>query len=364
MNGDDEFWSLAMEPPSITSKSAAAAANSMINDSDEEDMLPIMQAFTILPPEPSSLQTPLTLTIHMNCNDGILADVSGIPWDAALLLSGFLYGTSEGRRFCYDACSFTENDNAMHDGGGILELGSGLGIVGLAAAASALAMKAEEDRSNILSENDTNKKYGRVVLTDLNDTEILSRLKRNVDANIDMIAETTHTPMDTINILNNNSRFKSKIGDLTISVEPCDWVDISHTLELDSNNIPMTRETSSELMTDDLKPSRPFNLIIGSALVYLPGHACAAADTIFYYLRCNNHENKLESSWRKRQAIILQLPDRAGFTTHFLPRCQELGLSVTCRELDEELVKGVQQGWDRRIPSVGDYRLYFIFTSS
>lgn len=383
---DDEFWSLAMLPPTdVNSTNCATNGDEAVseglynNQIDQDEEISIIQSFSICPTDPS--QDPLNLNLRMNCNDGILSDVSGIPWDAALLLSGFLYGTNEGRQLCYDACFGDDCD------GGILELGSGLGIVGMAAVAAAssvhnnLQINGDDTRCNGKSyreELQIKKKVGaynntsrRVVLTDLNDTEILSHLRKNIDANLDRIIDASQRNKSKVSNStcqpdcksqsNINRVSKTMIGNLELSVAPCDWIDVSNALEVNSSR--KSTETNTGHSSIEQMPSGPFNLIIGSALIYLPEHASACADTLFYYLSGVKKDNLnitgLEES-PKRQAVILQLPDRAGFTTHFLPRCLDLGLRVLCHELDKELVEKVQQGWSRRIPSASDYRLYFI----
>eukprot|EP00571_Detonula_confervacea_P003046 CAMPEP_0172317436 /NCGR_PEP_ID=MMETSP1058-20130122/31567_1 /TAXON_ID=83371 /ORGANISM="Detonula confervacea, Strain CCMP 353" /LENGTH=386 /DNA_ID=CAMNT_0013031989 /DNA_START=184 /DNA_END=1340 /DNA_ORIENTATION=+ len=381
-NNDDEFWSVAMLPPTDQSADfaheTATAEGSENSSCSDDDMISTTQSFTILPPDIAS-QNPLILNLHMNCNDGIMSDVAGIPWDAALLLSGFLYGTREGRQLCHDACF--EDNGGVHDGGGILELGSGLGIVGLAAAAAASSLHSigQNGRDHVEihdgdnNNTNNNKDHGtsafaindckvvehlrnnasmnrRVVLTDRNNHGILSHLRRNVHANVDRVAEAVSSCISHNNNRNNDPNFQSTIGDLTIDVEPCDWIDVSNSLQINTNI--MSDKNNHNQSFDKKIPRGPFNMILGSALVYLPEHAAACADTLSYYLSsadiklCDSHDLP-----NRQQAIILQLPDRAGFSTHFLPRCRELGLTISCHQLDEEMVERVQRGWNRRIPS-------------
>eukprot|EP00581_Thalassiosira_minuscula_P014257 CAMPEP_0183723362 /NCGR_PEP_ID=MMETSP0737-20130205/14951_1 /TAXON_ID=385413 /ORGANISM="Thalassiosira miniscula, Strain CCMP1093" /LENGTH=390 /DNA_ID=CAMNT_0025953623 /DNA_START=43 /DNA_END=1215 /DNA_ORIENTATION=- len=383
-NDDDAFWSVAMLPPTETDHSVDCYGKEKVDvdgsaDHDNEDISPT-QSFTVLPPDPSS-QKPLVLSLQMNCNDGVLSDVSGIPWDAALLLSGFLYGTIEGRRLCYEACF--NNSDAMHDGGGILELGSGLGIVGLAASAGALSVRSalQSERGGVnfnvdnqldqeinnmeCSENDTDEtkqssngcaKNFRVVLTDLDNNEILSYLRKNVDANLNSIAESSCCESYS----KSHPKSVAIIGELSMNVTACDWAVVSRLAQTINTNLP-GRPQIEQFSEERDYPLGTFNMILGSALVYLPGHAAECADTLFHYLTSANNTTGFDKS-QKRQAIILQLPDRAGFTTHFVPRCRDLGLVVTCRELEEELVEKVQLGWKQKISSAEDYRLYFIAT--
>mmetsp|Transcript_26824 Transcript_26824/g.57043 ORF Transcript_26824/g.57043 Transcript_26824/m.57043 type:complete len:138 (+) Transcript_26824:2-415(+) len=134
-------------------------------------------------------------------------------------------------------------------------------------------------------------------------------------------------------------------------------MDIASSLSTDT---PISGRPIHDQVPNGNYPIGPFHLIIGSALVYLPEHATACADTLLYYLTFADDATGSDGSPAKRQAIILQLPDRAGFATHFLPRCRDLGLTISCRELEKELVDRVQLGWKRRILSACDYRLYFI----
>lgn len=323
----DDFWSIAF----LTKNDTLVEGEDDIYENSIHTSS--SKSFTFLPPE-SSDSYPLTMKIQMNNNGGVLDDVSGIPWDASLLLAGFLYGTHEGRRLCTKACSCDDiklrEVNATN--GGILELGSGLGIVGLAAVATVVAC----------SEGTTCN--SRVVFTDMKDDSILSHLKRNVDAN------TAHFEY----------LCESNVKSCNISVEGCDWMNVSHRLQT-----IMNRQTNDNLESDvynDLKG--PFNLILGSALVYLPEHAAACADTLYYYLSKSidgTKQHMVESiQGGERRAILVQLPDRSGFTTHFLPRCKELGLDVLCTEFDESLINRIEAGLKKTIASASDYRMYFI----
>lgn len=310
MNQADDFWSIAF----LSNNEAHCKDHGAGDEHDNE--FTSFKTFTIFPPEtvdPSSMiDDPLTIRVQLNNAEGVLDDVSGIPWDASLLLASYLYGTSEGRCLCFNACSSS---------GGILELGSGLGIVGLAATATCFKCTAEKAVSS------------RVVLTDRNDGDILKYLKRNVDTNIAKFRtrECNASPQNPYNIY----------------VEACDWMEVSANLQ--------TVSTSSTQKDDCQLPRRPFNLILGSALVHIPDHAAACADAIYYYLsdNCSNQEAVTE-----RQAIIVQLPDRSGFGTHFLPRCFELGLKVVCKELDVDLVERVERAF--KIASGRDYRMYIL----
>jgi hypothetical protein len=314
MTGEDDFWSIALLPNN--------------NDFKEQDDLyenecSFVKTFTILPPKTSIDDEPLVITVQMNNNKGVLDDVSGIPWDASLLLSGYLYGTDEGRLLCSDACRYS-------DDGGILELGSGLGIAGLAALAAAVKLPA----------NRTCKCNKQVVFTDRNDTEVLKHLKKNVDANIDRIKN-----CDSYNNLQTSK----------VSIEACDWMEVSTHLQ---TMVRKEFNENSEHLSQPF-PRGPFNLIIGSALVYVPEHASACADTIYYLLsdECFGTEHTPHA---KRKAVIVQLPDRSGFTTHFLPQCYKLGLDVLCKKLDEKLIERVEAGLSKTIASARDYRMYFI----
>lgn len=310
---DDDFWSIALTSESPFNKQESDDEN------DENEATKKSFSFAIPAPKANLTEEPLTILIRLNNGRGVLDDVSGIPWDASLILAGYLYGTHEGRSLCYNACSCTNS-------GGILELGSGLGLTGLAATAAAMKFGTHEER--IL----------RIVLTDRNDHCILSHLKENVDLNV--------------------SRYHS-VNEHTltnVSVEACDWMEVSIHLR--------TIAKEQQMDTKDTKynfPQGQFHLILGSALIYVPEHAIECADTIYYYLSDISSYSMEHTSYElKRQAIIVQLPDRSGFATHFLPRCQELGLNVVCEEVSEELIEIVESGLKKTIPSIRDYRMYFI----
>jgi hypothetical protein len=306
---ENDFWDIAL------------ISESPLNEQESEDESvgeAITKSFTVLAPKntgTSTIEEPLTISIQMNNSRGVLDDVSGIPWDASLLLAGYLYGTHEGRRMCCNALE-----------GGILEMGSGLGLVGLAATAATMKLSAH------------GKRRGRIVLTDRNDHGILSHLRENVDTNVSQYRSTS-------------------CSSVNVSVEACDWMEVSSHLR----SVTTEKQTGDEDPQNNF-PRGPFNLILGSALIYLPEHAIECADTIYYYLsnKSSYSREHTASYGMKRQAIIVQLPDRSGFATHFLPRCQELGLNVVCEEFSEELIERVESGVKKTIASVRDYRMYFI----
>ena len=331
---DDAFWSLAMLSPIQyeNSRTKTAYGRDCINFNDDEDDIAdtASTSFTILPPHHNTSHTLLVLNLHTNQNDGVLSDIASSIWDAGLILSAYLYGTDEGRKLCYDAC-FHKHASEMN---GILELGSGMGIVGLSAAAAALSVHSERQSNDCSS-------AARVVLSDLNNKQILSNLRKNVNANLDAIVATS-------NKVDNEKKL------LSITAEACDWMDVSASLTVGADISSNTKNNF---------PCASFNLILGSALVYFPEHAAACANTLFYYLtygKSNEGSGANKDSLMERKAIILQLVDRCGFSTHFLPSCRKLGLGITSQDLDPELAKMVQQSKKNRTISVEDYRLYFI----
>ncbi len=300
VDDDDDFWSVALN-------GRDAHYLSIQDDEDDFDVTSceiIERTIATSAPDTSSDSRSLVLRIGQNNKDGCLSDVSGDLWDASLLLASFLYGTNEGRQLCYNACFGTAS--AEVDGGGILELGSGLGLSGMAAAAAATAELHAEDV-------DDEQLTSRVVLTDLDDKEILSLLSKNVECNLSEIGDYCET--------------------LSVTVQPCDWFNVSNS-RLNADNSCQPR-----------CPTGTFNLIVGSALIYIPDHAIACAETVYHYL----------SDSKTSQAVIIQLPDRAGFD-QFLCHCRELNLLVSSRAITEDIIMGVE----RRIVSAKDYRIYFI----
>ena len=169
MVDDDAFWGLAMLSPVEYENSRSKTADGRDctnNNNDEDDIADITStSFTILPPHHHASHKPLVLNLNTNQNDGVLSDIASSIWNAGLLLAAYLYGTDEGRKLCYDAC-FHKHTNEYN---GILELGSGLGIVGLSSAAAALSVHSERQSNDCRS-------IARVVLSDLNNNRILSQL--------------------------------------------------------------------------------------------------------------------------------------------------------------------------------------------
>ena len=299
VDDDDEFWSVAMNGRDAHYLSLQDNLDDYYDDATSCEI--IERTITTLAPGTSSDLRPLVLRLGQNNKDGCLSDVSGDLWDASLLLASFLYGTNEGQQLCYNACFGT--DSAEVDGGGILELGSGLGLSGMAAAAAAVLHTKDVHEEQLTS---------RVVLTDLDDKNIMSLLSKNVQCNLSEIKD---------------------CGALSVTVQPCDWFNVSNArVNADNNSQPRG-------------PTGAFNLIVGSALIYIPDHAVACAETVSHYL----------SESKSSQAVIIQLPDRVGFD-QFLCRCRELNLLVSSRAICEDIIRGVE----RRIVSANDYRIYFI----
>ena len=297
----DPFWSLAMNDDRLS----VALPQKDDDDDDNQTQQSNLRTITTQPPAPD-LSPPLVLRLAQNYEAGCFSDVAGDIWDASLLLATFLYGTNLGRKLCYEACfdGIEDSSRADIDKGGILELGSGLGLSGMAAAAAAAATGAPDELHREVEHK------GRIVMTDLDDKSILALLRKNVTSNL------------------------SELGSrCSIKVEPCDW---THVAKLKEN-------------ATSCCPRGTFNLIIGSALVYIPDHAAACADTIAHYL----------SHKPNSQAVILQLPDRAGFDS-FLCRCHELNLSVTSQVVDKEVILKVEKSIGRKLVAASDYRIYFI----
>lgn len=298
----DPFWSLAMNDDRLSVQHN--------DDSDDDEYQTTscesnLRTITTQPPTPD-LSPPLVLRLAQNFEAGCLSDVSGDIWDASLLLATFLYGTNLGRKLCYEACfGLADSSHADSDEGGILELGSGLGLSGMAAAAAATTGASDELHAREIEHN------GRIVMTDLDDKSILALLRKNVTSNL------------------------SELGSrCSITVEPCDWT-----------HVAKSKENATSCC-----PRGTFNLIIGSALVYIPDHAAACADTIAHYL---SHKSS-------SQAVIVQLPDRAGFVDSFLCRCHELDLSVTSKVVDKEVLLKVEESTGQKLVAASDYRIYFI----
>jgi len=312
---DDEFWSVAMN--------GRDEHLLLQDDSDDFDVTScenIVRTITTLAPDPDL--HPLVLRLCLNSKHGCLSDVSGDIWDASLLMAAFLYGTNEGQQLCYNAC-FGE---AQVDGGGILELGSGLGLSGMAAAAAAAAAFHNTDVDN--------ERISRVVLTDLDDSNILAQLNKNVESNLSEIfpsreIEASFERNRSCVFSFGRNRGRSSIS---MSVQSCNW-----------SHVGKSRENADS----QLSPKGTFNLIIGSALIYVPDHAVACAEAVSHYL--------CRGSCSSSQAIIIQLPDRAGFDI-FLRRCHELDLLVSTRAITEEIMLSVE----RKIVSASDYRIYCI----
>jgi hypothetical protein len=110
----DEFWSIVFLPNNNNDNAGLEQQQQQQHDHEFDECPSVIttQYFTILPPHETAIE-PLTLQIQMNRNEGVFSDISAIPWDASYLLAGYLYGTHEGRRLCFDACHSLHGNDGM-----------------------------------------------------------------------------------------------------------------------------------------------------------------------------------------------------------------------------------------------------------
>lgn len=212
-----------------------------------------------------SLPSDIILTVSsLEENEGVMSPLGSQVWHSASLLVGYLI---------LHADSLFKSTNTDHVKR-CLELGSGaVGLSGMTLAAVLSRMYPSR---------------AEVLLTDLeSETGVLKRLEENVQRNMRMFPN------------------------VAVNVQALDWNDFTS----------MDRETLSESRL------QPFDLVVGSELIYTEDTAVACASILTHLL--HNNPNLL--------VLIIQVTDRPGFETHFLPLLQkEFSVRVE-QPLDSEL---------------------------
>jgi hypothetical protein len=108
------------------------------------------------------------------------------------------------------------------------------------------------------------------------------------------------------NLQNNVNRNKSSFPSIDVHVQPLDWRD--YTSDTCGSSLP------------------PLDLVIGSELIYTEETARSCAAVVMHLLQVNP----------TLLILILQVTDRPGFETHFLPLLYDLHVRIQ-QPLDAEL---------------------------
>ena len=233
----------------------------------------------------------ICVDLHQLQEDGVLSTIGGEVWEAAYLLSNYL---------CLRKDVVVKSEK-------VLELGAGLGLVGLVCA----------------SLFDEQHKKGRVCLSDFS-FDLVRNLKRNARRN--------------------------RVGGMKmgceVNVRKIDWFD--YTQQRQSRAVVVAAAAAA--VDEDDEDDDAYDLLVGSALVYSPSHA-ALADALKYLL----------GKKRGSKALVLQILDRPGFRDAFLPRCEELGLDVKIEAVTEEVVKLAEESMGKKL---SDPRAFGVCTIS
>lgn len=188
----------------------------------------------------------------------------------------------------------------------VLELGAGVGTLGMCAA----VLGADQVRC-----------------TDY-DQDVMENLQFNIEHNKFVI--------DSSNLTHDESKITvSKLDWRSHLVQEIAWVDKSG---LDQN-------LSEKMQEDKFEP----DIVIGSALIYSAQGAICCADTIYHLLV----EKHAKECW------ILQMPDRPGFQ-QFLFRLEYLGLSYESDSVSDETFHIAEQTMGKIPSNVEDFKLYII----
>lgn len=263
---DDEFWALAL-------MSTEDRTSHRIGDDEGETYIDEVHSSQRL--KTYSLPCGITLAVSsLPQNEGIMSPLGAQAWHASSLLAAHLVLHKD---------ELFKNMSNSHDFN-CLELGCGsVGLSGMTLAAVLNGICC------II--------HASVWLTDLPDDGILDNLRKNV--------------------IRNEAMFPN----VTLRVEPLDWVDFT------TNNV-------------SVPTLPPLDLVIGSELVYTEETAVACAAVVTRLLQDN--PNLL--------VVIIQVMDRPGFETNFLPLLQK-NFDVRIQQpLDAEL----HEAASRIVASVGD----------
>ena len=259
---EDPFWDCALAEESEVS------ARAFLSPDEEEEAVRQGAAWTsseFCAPPPQVLRIPsatgegrVPITVlPMPEEDGVFSVVGGELWDAAILFAHWS-STSRGRE--------------LLAGSRLLELGSGLGLAGLAAGHPELGAASS------------------VHLTDFQQP-LLDNLQRTCEQAV--------------------GKFE---------VTRLDWNDFNQTDNGDGNGEDDNEESPQRQQPLSPHPhpllSDTFDLVVGAALIYAPHLGRAVAQVL---LSCFLHGGA-------RAAIVLQMPSRPGFSD-FLLGLDALGLS-------------------------------------
>jgi len=247
-------------------------------------------------------------------------------WDAAKLFCAHLCRTAMDDRLCGSKEEERICDGKRLRGKRILELGAGVGSLGMCVAA--------------LGAN-------QVLCTDY-DKDVLDNLHFNLCQNIHIVCpkeEECNQPL----YYERRSR---------LSFSELDWrsfaaKDIRDISWLVDSEIPSTARRSNSIgagininfCMEDFEP----DILIGSALIYSAQGALHCADTICFYLM----EKRAKECW------ILQMPDRPGFD-RFLMRLEDRGLVYECSGLCEETFRIAERHMGNIHSTKDDFKMYVI----
>ena len=238
-------------------------------------------------------------------------------WDAAKLFCSHLCRTAFVED-CDDAALMSHKKQQICGkrlrGKNVLELGAGVGALGMCVA----ALGADQ-----------------VVCTDY-DEDVLENLKFNVERNMSIVYD-----------FDLEKSVERSFDHLKLSVSKLDWnayvsKDVKAMSWMDSCEI----DTMSH--QDTLTHFKP-DIVIGSALIYSSQGALCCADTIHYLLA----EKKANECW------ILQMPDRPGFD-RFLMRLEHLGLTYESSQICEETFMIAELHMGKIMSNMEDFQMYVV----
>lgn len=196
----------------------------------------------------------------------------------------------------------------------VLELGAGVGSLGVCVA----ALGADE-----------------VVCTDY-DNDVLENLNFNVYHNVHVIQNSGEAECNLCR--------EAK----EVSVSKLDWRLFA---AKDIQNASWLLEEESQMPSNSSKFCLDFkpDILIGSALIYSAQGALCCADTICFFLT----EKKAKECW------ILQMPERPGFD-RFLLRLEHHGLVYECDSVPEETFQIAERHMGRIHSRREDFQMYLI----
>jgi hypothetical protein len=294
MADDDLFWQIAMAHESGTDTTWLVPNDVELlpDDNGLEPFHRVLDADLYAPPSAADDEIHSVYFQELLLEAGVMSKIGGEVWEASLLLCAYIFLHRDRLFSALPGSGCLGDFRAM-------ELGSGIGLPGVLVAS--------------LLRHRCSKVNAHVTLTDF-DNSLLENLCTNA------ILNGFKAVGETCGVASSSSR-------ITLSVDYLNWFDF---------------KTAPSVPIEALWKRDSVDIMFGSALVYSPSHS-AVADVIDFLLRPCDCNEDLNVATRRREAIIIQIGDRAGMD-YFQRRMTEVGLSWAVGEVPEECYRLAKSG--------------------